>query len=106
MASVKYIINSELNIPRVFIELESEEGNHSELLEIEDIKKFYKILSRVTLENYLSCIENKMIEYVSGIVYDNSSRDALSRLNVLTNIRDDLRVYLYPPEQQQGELDG
>jgi hypothetical protein len=41
-----------------------------------------------------------MIEYVSGIVYDNSSRDALSRLNVLTNIRDDLRVYLYPPEQQ------
>jgi subtilisin-like proprotein convertase family protein len=88
------------------MELEPEDGGTPVLIEIEDIKKFYTILSKSALEEYLQVIENKMIEYVSGIVYDNSSRDALSRLNVLTNIRDDLRVYLYPPEQQQGELNG
>jgi len=106
MANVNYIIHSELNIPRVVMELEPEDGGPPVLIDIDDIKKFYEILSRPTLEEYLQVIENKMIEYVSGIVYDNSSRDALSRLNVLTNIRDNLRVYLYPPEQQQGELNG
>jgi hypothetical protein len=106
MANVNYIINSELFIPRVVMELESESGNEIAYVEIEHIEQFYKILSRATLEEYLTSLDNKMIEYASNIVYDNSSRDTISQIYVLANIRDNLRVYLYPPEQQQGELDG
>jgi hypothetical protein len=100
MANVNYIINSELKIPRVVMELESEDGNETTYVEIEHIEKFYKILSRATLEEYLASLDNKMIEYASSIVYDNSSRDTISQIYVLANIRDNLRVYLYPPEQQ------
>jgi hypothetical protein len=100
MANVNYIINSELIIPRVVMQLESENGNDIAYVEIEQIEQFYKILSRATLEEYLSCLDNKMIEYASNIVYDNSSRDTISQIYVLANIRDNLRVYLYPPEQQ------
>jgi hypothetical protein len=106
MTNVEFVINPDLEIPRIVMLLEPEVGGDPLPFEIDDIKRFYSVLSSEVLEKYLNCIENKMIEYVSGIVYDNSSRDALSRLNVLTNIRDDLRVYLYPPEQQKGELNG
>lgn len=105
MANVNYIINSELSIPRVVMELESENGSNTAYVEIEQIESFYKILSRATLEEYLASLDNKMIEYASNIVYDNSSRDTISQIYVLANIRDNLRVYLYPPEQQ-GELNG
>ena len=47
-----------------------------------------------------------MIEYVSSIVYDDSSREALVRLNTLANIRDNLRVYLSSPPKDIGENNG
>jgi hypothetical protein len=100
MSNVKYTINSELVIPRVIMEIESEDGEATAYVEIDHIEKFYKILSRATLEEYLAALDNKMIEYASNIVYDNSSRDTISQIYVLANIRDNLRVYLYPPEQQ------
>jgi hypothetical protein len=95
MSNVEYIINSKINVPKIIMRLEHENGGDQVDLEIDDVTKLYPVLSRTTLEEYLHAVENKMIEYVSGIVYDNSSREALSRLNVLANIRDSLRVYLY-----------
>lgn len=106
MANINYIIDSESDIPRVNMELESEEGGQFFIRPIEDISKFYEILSRSTLEEYLLAVENKMIEYVSSIVYDESSREALVRLNTLTNIRDNLRVYLSSPPKDIGENNG
>jgi|LakMenEpi03Aug12_release.lakeMendotaPanAssembly.Ray.scaffolds.fasta_scaffold2570861_2 hypothetical protein len=53
MANVNYIVNSELKIPRIIMELEPEDGGTPVLIEIEDIKKFYTILSSSALEEYL-----------------------------------------------------
>lgn len=106
MANINYTVDSESDIPRVNMELESEEGGKFFVRPIDDISKFYEILSRSTLEEYLLAVENKMIEYVSSIVYDDSSREALVRLNILTNIRDNLRVYLSSPPKDIGENNG
>ena len=106
MANVNYTIDLESEIPRVNMELGAEEGDRSFILPIEDITRFYEILSKSTLEEYLLAVENKMIEYVSSIVYDDSSREALVRLNILTNIRDNLRVYLSSPTKDIGENNG
>lgn len=94
MSNIEYVIDSSIEIPRINMSIESENTGENHILPIEDISVFYEIISYETLKEYLECIENKMIEYVSGIVYEKSSQEYLLRLSTLINIRDSLKTYL------------
>lgn len=94
MSNIEYVIDANVEIPRILMSIESENNGKRYIIPIEDISVFYEIISYETLKKYLECIENKMIEYVSGIVYEKSSQEHLLRLSTLINIRDSLKAQL------------
>lgn len=92
--NARYFINLDYSIPCVNVELQSEDGLSSHIFNIENIEILDKLLSRNMLEEYLLAIENKMIEYSSSIVYDESSVDATINLSKLAQKRDAVKHFL------------
>ena len=92
--NARYFINLDYNVPCVNVELESEDGSSTHIFNIEDVKILKKLLSKDTLEQYLLALENKMIEYSSSIVYDNSSVNSSVNLSKLAHKRDAIKDVL------------
>lgn len=92
--NAKYFINLDYDIPCVNVELQSEDGKSTHIFKIEDIYIIDKLLSQEKFDEYVTAIDNKMIEYVSSVVYDESGQQIMSKLESLISARDSLRDYI------------
>lgn len=87
----RYFINLDYSVPEINVEIHSEDGLSSQIFSLKNIRIIEKLLSKETLREYLTIIEDKMIEYSSSIVYDVSSTETSMTLSKLASIRDSLK---------------
>lgn len=90
----EYFINLDYDVPFVGVKLQSEDGNRTHTFKIDDVHIIGKLLSKEKFDEYVMAVDNKMIEYVSSVVYDGSGQEIMSKLGALTSVRDSLKDYL------------